>query len=260
MWTRKSIGVSLTAVLAALAMGGCPILNPGSALGLQDWGRDLLNIPMAVIIGELIDEAQGENRAVDTQGIYDDLYGDLYNDLNEDLQRALDQPEIPGPEGPQGEQGPVGPEGPEGEQGPQGEQGAQGPQGEQGEQGEQGAQGPAGPRGPAGADGEDLYSVAVGCVSAAGDPLNGYGYNATRVENGLYVVALVGYEFPPDFSPSDLVVLVSPDYAIQQNVETYYDEEVGFGFRVDFIDVAFNPVNTDFCFYVIDVSVDPYAE
>ena len=47
---------------------------------------------------------------------------------------------------------------------------------------------------------------------------------------------------------------------MQQNVETYYDPEVGFGFLVDFRDPWLNPVNTEFCFVVYDTSIDPYAD
>jgi hypothetical protein len=102
--------------------------------------------------------------------------------------------------------------------------------------------------------------VAAGCVENTGEPRNGYGYNATRVETGVYVVALTGYDFPVDFDPDQLVVILTAEYAIQQRVTTYYDSSIGFAFMVEFADIAFNPTNSDFCFYVLDVSTDPYAE
>lgn len=92
---KKCVVVLVAAV--GIAVSGC---NFGSALGLQDWARDL--IPTALVAAfaafALPAAAQGE------QG-------------------------IPGEPGPQGEQGP------QGEPGPQGEQGVPGAQGVQGEPG-----------------------------------------------------------------------------------------------------------------------------
>ena len=72
-------------------------------------------------------------------------------------------------------------------------------------------------------------------------------------------MALIGYSFPADFDPNNLVVLVTADAIAQQKIVTYYDPAVGYGFLVEFRDVWLNRVNTGFCFAVYDVSVDPYA-
>jgi len=93
-------------------------------------------------------------------------------------------------------------------------------------------------------------------------PINGYGYNARKVAetNGVYAIALVGYQFPENFDPNDLVVLITPGAIVQQEIVTYYDPEVGYGVLVEFRDVWLNPLNTEFCFAVYDTSVDPYEQ
>lgn len=300
--------VGAAAVAGMAGIGGCP-LNPGAALGLQDWGRDLLSIPAGVIIGELIDQAQGTNTPVNIEdlraSIRDEILAEIANNAafsgatNQDPS-GLVGPEGPagpagepgssGPAGPQGVQGVAGPEGPAGsqgpegsagtaaEQGPEGAQGATGPEGQAGPQGEAGAQGAAGPPGeagpqgasgpqgpsgepgPAGADG--LFAVALGCVENDGAATRGYGFNASRVanENGVYAVALVGYTFPESFNPDDLVILVTPSAIVQQEVVTYFDPEVGYGFLVEFRDVWLNRVNTEFCFAVYDTAINPFGD
>ncbi len=256
MSARTAINLPrLIVLLGAALLTGC---GPG-ALGLQDWGRDLLSIPASVIIAELIDEAQGTNIPIDQDALSSALHDQLYNEVLTEIQQELQSGQTVvaggGTEGPQGEQGVQGEQGAQGEQGLQGEQGAQG---EQGPQGEQGVQGDAGPAGPAG---KDLYAVALGRVADDGAPLTGYGFNAKRVdgENGVYAVALVGYQFPADFSPDNLVILVTCNSIAQQNIQTYYDPEVGYGFLVEFRDIWLNRTNTQFNFAVYDVSVDPYA-
>ena len=82
----KTACLLVTAGMLAVT-AGC---NPGSALGLQDWGRDLLG-PAFVA--------------------------------------AIVAAQQPGPQGEQGEQGEQGVQGVQGEQGTQGEQGVQGEQG-----------------------------------------------------------------------------------------------------------------------------------
>lgn len=236
---------------SALLFAGCPSGSAG-ALGLQDWGRDLLSIPVAVIIGEMIDEAQGTNSPITVNGNANDNSS------------ALAAPGAPGPQGAAGEQGA---QGETGAQGPQGETGAAGANGAQGETGAAGAQGPAGPQGapgavgPPGAPGKDFLAVALGCVSAAGSHVNGYGYTSQKVAgtNGIYAVAMVGFSFPPGYDPNNLVVLVTTDAIAQHEIVTSFDPNTGFGFAVEFRDVWLNQINTDFCFAVYDTSVDPYA-
>lgn len=260
MSKRGCAFLTVLAVLGALATGGCPVINPGSALMLQDWGRDLLTIPIAVIIGELIDEAQGTNVPLDRQALYDDLYADLSEDLRDDLVSSAgvsgngdgSGQTSPGPAGPAGQDGQDGQDGAQGATGATGATGAQGPAGADGEDGEDGK------------DGKDLYAVAMGCVGNDGVPGRGYGFNARKVdeegENGVYAVALIGYEFPENFDANDLVVLITPDAIVSQEIVTYFDPGVGYGFLVEFRDLRLQRVNTEFCFAVYDTSVDPYAD
>ena len=240
MNTRAHVGLVCVTILVGLTAGGCPILNASSALGLQDWGRDLLSLPIAVIISELIDEAQGTNVPIDSAALTAEVVDEIETS-------GLIQPGVPGPQGPAGETGATGPAGADGATGPAG------------------PEGPAGAEGPAGqdgADGQDLYAVALGCIDDAGAELNGYGYNAAKVPdtNGIYAVALIGYSFPPDFDAANLVVLVTPDALVQQEIETYFDPDQGhFGFLVEFRDLWLHQTNTSFCFAVYDASVDPYG-
>jgi hypothetical protein len=130
-----------------------------------------------------------------------------------------------------------------------------------GSAGATGAAGATGPAGVAGADGKDFSAVALGCIDNGGAPLNGYGYNATKVTetNGIYAVALIGYEFRAGFDPNNLVVLVTPDALVQQQIVTHFDAELGqFGFLVEFRDLWLHQTNTPFCFVVYDASVNPY--
>ena len=102
------------AVMLAMALGsGC---NPGSALGLHDWGRDRLGLGSSALIAALFaanvtpeQAAQGERGDPGAPG----PQGEQGN---------------PGPAGPQGEQGNSGPEGPQGDLGPEGPQGDPGPE------------------------------------------------------------------------------------------------------------------------------------
>lgn len=239
---RRAFSVTIVAVLVmgAVAVTGC---NPGSALGLHDWGRDLLTIPAAVIIGELIDEAQGTNVPVDREGLHDELYNELLNDLQSE--QVLPETQIPEP-------GPAGPAGADGQDGVDGRDGQDGADGRDGVDGQDGQDGK---------DGKDLYAVAMGCIDNEGTPLRGYGFNATRVEgfSGVYAVALVGYEFPENFNPNDLTILVTPNAIVSQEIVPSYEAGVGFGFLVEFRDVWFNRVDTGFCFAVYDTSTDPYG-
>jgi hypothetical protein len=257
-WT---VGVSLATVLGALTIGGCPVFNASAALGLQDWGRDLLSIPAAVIIGELIDEAQGTNTPIDRNQLYEDLYADL----SEDLQAG--QP-IPGPAGPQGPAGPAGPAGADGAPGADGQNGADGAPGADGQDGADGADGADGQDGADGEDGEDLYAVALGCIRNVETDdgiiaeFDGYGFNATKVQgtSGIYAVALIGYEFPAGFQANDLTILISPQGIVSNEIVVSYDAGLQqWGFLIEFRDVWLNQTNTDFCFGVYDTSEDPFA-
>jgi hypothetical protein len=242
---RIKIGLAVAGVAAVLAAGGCG----SGALGLQDWGRDLLSLPASAIIAELIDQAQGTNDPVNA----DQLYNDLYAALQTDLQAGLQAPSVPGPQGEQG---------PQGESGQPGDTGAQGETGTTGATGSTGAPGATGSQGAAGANGKDYYAVAVGTISDAGARLNGYGFTSKKVdgENGVYAVALLGYQFPDGFSPDQLVILARTGAIAQQQIVTSYDPNVGFGFLIEFRDVWLNRINTEFSFAVYDVSVDPYAQ
>lgn len=151
-------------VCAALTVSsGC---NFDAALGLQDWGRDLLGVGSGALAIALV-AANLQNAAIDDQA-------------------GQPQPGVPGPEGPAGPQGPQGltgatgatgaqgPQGVQGEpgvQGPEGPQGATGAQGPAGPQGATGAPGPAGPQGPQGPAGPAFFSLFVDefYISAPGD-------------------------------------------------------------------------------------------
>jgi hypothetical protein len=243
-------GGALLATLVLLT-GGCPSGGAG-ALGLQDWGRDLLSIPASVIIAELIDEAQGTNTPIDPNVIT--------NEVIEQINSGQTIPGVPGPAGADGKDGVNGTNGTNGVDGKDGTNGVDGANGVDGKDGTNGADGTNGVDGVNGVDGRDFYAVALGCITDAGTRINGYGFNARKVagENGVYAVALIGYDFPGDFDPNNLVVLVTPDAIVQQQIVTSYESGVGFGFLVEFRDVWLDRTNTEFCFAVYDVSTDPY--
>lgn len=239
----------VSGLVVSLTTGGCP---SGAALGIAGMalgaeGTALADLSLGVVIGDLI--VSGEGRPpVDTNALHDQLLNELTNDLNNTLAGRT----TPGPPGPAGSTGAPG---------PQGQQGAQGSQGPQGPAGSPGSQGPAGPPGPSGPPGRDVHPVALGTVSDTGTAQNGYGYASQRVPNanGAYVVALVGYPFPAGFDPNNLMIMVVPDAIAQQDIETFYDPNVGFGFGVQFRDIWLQPLNTGFRFVVYDVSTSPYG-
>ncbi len=124
-----------------------------------------------------------------------------------------------------------------------------------------GAQGPQGATGPAGADGQngqDLYAVALGCVSANGTAQNGYGFSVVQVVNGTYRVLFSGYDFPSGFTANDLIVFVSDDAITQWDVTPFMDDR-GVGFEIAFKNLWFEAINVDWCFRAYDGSQDPYA-
>lgn len=240
-------------------LAGC---NSGAALNLQDWGRDLLGVSAAVVLGQLID--QGENSA--TTFDPNDLLAQLQLYIDDQLNSALDRVP-PGAVGPAGEQGPpgdTGPQGPPGETGPQGqpgETGAQGPPGAQGPAGDAGPQGPAGAQGLPGADGTQ-YQAALGCVSAAGAVVTGYGYSVEKATDlaGVYRVRFTAYDFPDPFSTADLVVFATTDALVNKDVTVTYDADTDtYGFTIEFRDLWLSRVNADFCFAAYDASVDPFT-
>lgn len=134
---RRSLsGMALRLVACAGTVALAVGCNPGSALGLQDWGRDLLSAGSGALWAALAAA---------------NLPATVADEVAQQLEEQAGQ-EIPGP---------VGAKGDTGDQGPQGEQGEQGEQGDQGEQGEQGVQGEQGPQGEAGPAGPEYFSVWV---------------------------------------------------------------------------------------------------
>jgi len=136
--------VATIAVAGVLATAGC---NGGSALMLQDWGRDLLSIGSGALVAALV----AAN------------YVDSANGL---VLGEVGPAGPPGPQGPQGEPGAPGEPGRSapavpGEQGPAGPEGPQGPAGPTGPEGATGPEGPAGPPGPEGSRGPSYFDVFV---------------------------------------------------------------------------------------------------
>jgi hypothetical protein len=117
----------------ACASFGC---NPGAALWLQDYGRDLL-LSGGALAAALAALGQA-NDALDTA-----------NNANDTAQAALDLADAsqgqPGAPGPQGPPGPAGQDGAAGQNGADGAQGAAGAAGQNGQNGANGADGAPGP-------------------------------------------------------------------------------------------------------------------
>lgn len=256
---RSALPIVLCSFLLTPLLAGC---NPGAALFLQDWGRDLLTVPAAVVVGELIDQAQGENNATDPNALLAQLQADLDAQLNAAL-ADLDTNTTTVVSGTTtGERGPAGADGADGVDGKDGVDGQDGKDGVDGAAGQDGADGQDGVDGADGQDGKDYLAIAVGCVSAAGAELSGYGSAAEKAGDvaGVYTVRFDGYAFPEGFATEDLIILVSTDAIVHKDVMATYDPETGaYGFTVEFRDIWLNRVNADFCFAAYDVSVDPYA-
>jgi len=251
MKVSPHISLILVSLVVALTnLGGCPTALGVAGVAFGAEGAGLATISLGATIAELIASGEGQPPA-DTNALHDQLLTELTNELSTSLSGQT----TPGPAGATGATGPQGPTG------PQGETGAQGPQGETGAQGPAGPQGAQGVQGPAGLPGKDFYAVALGTVLDTGTAGNGYGYAVKKVPdtNGTYVIALVGYQFPTGFDPNNLFILVVPDAIAQQDIQTFYDPNVGFGFGVEFRDVWLQPLNTGFRFLVYDVSTDPYG-
>jgi hypothetical protein len=132
--------------MTAVAAAGC---NFGSALLLQDWGRDLLTA------GALAAALSAMGQRVDTVI------------AAADAQAAQVAPAVPGPQGATGQ---TGAPGPTGAQGPQGAQGPAGAQGAAGATGAPGETGPAGAQGATGATGAQGETGPPGAPGAAGAP------------------------------------------------------------------------------------------
>jgi hypothetical protein len=127
LFRSKNRAIKCASALLSLVLPFAYGCNGHSALGLQDYGRDLLFGFGSVAASLLLDQALDQNQ----QG-------------------------PPGPQGPAGPEGPQGPAGPAGGGGGAGEPipPIPGPQGVQGETGEQGPTGPRGATGATGAAGE----------------------------------------------------------------------------------------------------------
>jgi len=253
---RAVIGLGLLGVLSVALLGGCPAISAHSALFLQDWGRDLLGTGVAIAAADAMDEARAaQQQAIDPNSIY----ADLYAQLTQDLQSGLDQVAAQGPQGETGATGATGETGATGATGATGETGATGATGATGERGATGEQGPAGIPGVA----------ATGCAGADGTAGGGYGFTvrrapdpnaASKVQNGVYLIDLVGYEFPANYDPANLVVILSPSALVDKTIVKRWTEDGHLEVQVTFRDLFLNKVNTDFCFFVIDGTVNPYAE
>jgi hypothetical protein len=137
-WLCKRAIASLVGGVLLLQGAGCG----NGALGLQDYGRDLL-LGILNLIG--------------TQNLQNQIDQIVANQATEP---PAGEP-LPGPEGAEGPQGEPGTAGPPGAQGLLGPQGPTGPAGAEGPQGDPG---PAGPTGPAGSSG------ASGSTGPAGPP------------------------------------------------------------------------------------------
>ena len=248
------------ALLTSLSLGGCPF-NAGSALGLQDWARDLLFLGGSVLVGEAVDAAQDAQQAAD-EPAGDGVQGEtetgrpIPGPAGQDGQDGVDGKD--GMDGEDGQDGIDGQDGKDGAPGADGVDGQDGQNGIDGKDGEDGTDGKDGQDGADGEDGEDLFAVALGCINANGTAANGYGYSVTWVRNGTYQVLLEGYEFPPDFAADDLTVFITDDSICRYEIQTFAGEG-GVGFVVSFKNLWSEALNVNWCFRAFDVSVDPYA-
>lgn len=179
MKRHSTIGgcVASTCLLLAPVLTGCG----AGALGLADWGRDLL---LFGIIEATNQQANGGS---------------------DNGQSGLGAPGAPGEQGAQGEPGPQGPTGPEGPQGPQGDAGATG------QTGATGSQGDPGPQGPQGDPGHDSI-IAHAVINADGSIQNSDRITVVgHPDSGFYLLAvdLTGLTLPPDTSAFDFAVLIT---------------------------------------------------
>lgn len=149
---------------------------------------------------------------------------------------------LTGPAGPQGPQGETGPQGPQGPQGPAGPAGPQGPQGETGPQGPAGAEGATGPQGPQGETGATGQSanISVGTVTTLSA-----GSNATVVNSGTSMDAVLDFGIPQGASGTVSYSVVKDfiDTYLQQEMPkcyAYTDAKMTSAGRVSYTDFTLN--------------------
>lgn len=235
---------SLLASCAALLGVGC---NPGAALFLQDYGRDILfssgSLAAALYaIGVARDARDAANVAQELS----QAAQDAANSAFEEVQSAINAPPVPGPQGPAGADGPAGPAGPagadgaagpagpagaDGATGPAGPAGADGAAGPAGPAGSPGATGPAGPQGPAG---PSLFSDFVQQFFRRPPAVAGRGVGQGS-EDGPSFGAAVGWRMilPNRYTegnPVTMRLFIMADYTLDPGRPTACEK-----FRVDFV-------------------------
>jgi hypothetical protein len=209
--------------VAALVTAGSLVLavgcNPGSALGLQDWGRDLLSIGSGALVAALVAANVAPN---DLGNGGDVVLGEVgpqgptgpqgpAGDPGEPGRSVPSVPGDTGSAGPQGEQGLTGPQGAAGPEGPTGPTGPAGPAGPTGPEGPTGAEGPAG---PAGDSGPEYFSVFIDEFYRIPDTGSQY----TSVESMPRFHAPVGWKvaIPNRYTPGNPVTMrlfLNQDYS-----------------------------------------------
>jgi len=156
----RIVAAGITA--ATFAGIGC---NPGAALNLQDYGRDLLFSGGA--LAAALAAVGAANNALDAANTAQDT-ADSALDTAQTAQGTPGAPGAPGQDGADGQNG---------AQGPAGAAGAQGPAGTNGTNGTNGATGPQGPAGVDGAAGPEFFSQ---LVDAFVRPVNNVGGPGTE--------------------------------------------------------------------------------